>query len=183
MLTFSVNQDINDVVRQGGIADARPTNEYGRQWWGEAWLKALDDRTDETINLDAYGFACERNTATSNGKRETALLTAEEVGDGLRGVASTVASYIDINVDMIVESSEISTFIAEFKTVNEDMMIEEGVNLWVVMTQARQMITPSVDRLRELVSAYDIGSTIQGVLSNPECVAVLGAEYDANVFN
>ena len=183
MLTFSVNQDINEVVRQGGIADARPTTEFGRTWWSEAWIKALEERTDETINLDAYGYACERNTMIAKGYRETALLTAEEVESGLRGVASTVASYIDTNVDTIVESSEIITFIEQFKYLQEELMIEEGVNLWVVMTQARQAITPSVDRLRDLVQRYDIAEIIAGVLKNAQCIVALEAEFSDNIFN
>lgn len=183
MLTFSVNQDINEVVRQGGIADARPTTEFGRTWWSEAWIKALEERTDESINLDAYGYACERNTMIATSKRETALLTAEEVESGLRGVASTVASYIDTNVDTIVESSEIITFIEQFKYLYDELMIEEGINLWVVMTQARQFITPSVDRLRDLVQRYDIAETIEGVLKNAQCIVALEAEFSDNVFN
>lgn len=183
MLTFSVNKDINEVVRLRGIADARPTSDYGRAWWSEAWIKALEGRTDDTIDLDAYGYACERNIMRVNSKRETALLTAEEIEGGLKGVASTVASYIDKNVDTIIESSEIATFIEQFKFWYEELLIVEGVNLWTVLTQARQFITPSVDRLRGLIAEYNIGEVVEGVLKNAECIVALEAEFSDNIFS
>lgn len=183
MLTFSVNQDINAVVRKSGIADARPTTDLGRVWWSEAWVKALEDRTEDTVNLDAYGYSCERNTRIATGKKETALLTVEEVDSGMRGVANTVASYVDTNVDSIIESSEIKTFISAFLQFQEDLLIEEGVNLWVLIQNARSLHTASVDRLRELIQRYDMAYTIEGVLSNRECFVALEAEFNVNLFN
>lgn len=183
MLTFSINQDINDVVRKGGIADARPTTDAGFVWWSEAWIKTLEERTHDTINLDAYGYVCELNTTKKNARREMALLEPEEVEAGVRGVANTVAYYVDTSIDDLIDNSEVATFIEQFKVLYDEIFVEEGQNLWVLLNQARQFFTPSVTRLRALVEQYDMGEVIEGVLTNPECLQALEEEFSVNIFN
>lgn len=173
MLTFSVNKDIHEMVSSSSIADARPTTDKGREWWSEVWIKALEGRTDEEVNIDAYGFACERNTKMAISSKESPLLTVEEIDSGLRGVADTVASYIDLNIDVIVESSEVKTLVGEFLEYHDYFLIEEGVNLWKVLKLARQANVKMIDKLRDLISRHGIGDMIESVLKNRECLDVL----------
>lgn len=173
MLTFSINQDITTVVLKGTIADARPTTAKGREWWSEVWMKALEGRTEDTVDVDAYGYVCERNQDLANGKKETALLTVEELNGGLRGVVDTVASYLDANVDMIIDNSEIKTIVTDFLEMQEYLLIEEGVNLWAVFNHAKNEKVSSREYLRDIMTEYNLGDTISGVLTHPECIKIL----------
>lgn len=194
MLTFSVNKDINKLVDWNNLVDfvtpkdldndhdpdepvflvpTKPTSDYGKAWWSEALEKTLQDKTKEKINLDAYGYACERNTRMAVGSREVALLTVEEIENGLRGVADTVASYLDINIDYVVESSEVKTLVDEFLYMQDFLIAEEGVNLWKVITLARHCNKAMVDKLKDLLKRHPIESLVEGILKNRECLKVL----------
>lgn len=176
MLTFSINKNINEVIKAGGLNFPMPTTDLGRQWLSEVVIKTLDEKTDDKINVDAYGYACERNTKMAIGSKEVALLTVEDIQMGSRGVADTVANYIDLNIDMIVESSEVVTLVAEFLEVHENLIIEEGVNLWKILKLAREANVKMIETLRDIISRHNIESLIEGILINSECLGKLEAE-------
>jgi hypothetical protein len=173
VLTFSVNKNINDVIKVGYLTESRPTSDIGRAWWSEVWIKTLDEKADGPINVEAYGHACEKNTQMAISSKEVAMLTVEELEMGQRGVADTVASYLDINIDTIIESSEVRTLVDEFLTVQDQLSLEEGVSLWKVMTLARQANMKMIEKLRELIGRYSIENLVEGVLRNRECLKVL----------
>lgn len=173
MLTFSVNKDINEVVKAGVLTHAKPTTDVGRYWLSELWVKALDERVDDKVNVDAYAFACERNSKMTVGSKEVALLSVEELETGLRGVADTVASYLDVNIDTIINSSEVRTLIADFCEVHEMLLIDEGVNLWKVLKAARKSNARMIDKLRDLISRHSLEDLIASVLGNSECLVYL----------
>lgn len=173
MLTFSVNKDINELIKASTLIDSRPTTDIGRAWWSEVWIKALEERTDDKVNVDAYGYACERNTKMAVYSKEVALLTVDEIDSGLKGVADTVASYLDMNIDTIIESSEVRTLVAEFLEMHEYIIIEEGINLWKVLKLAREANIKMVDKLRDIISRYGIEDLIKGVLTNTDCLVKL----------
>lgn len=173
MLTFSVNKNINEVITQGSLADARPTTDYGREWWSEVWFKALEERVDDQVNIDAYGYKCELNTKMNIAEKEVALVTAEELEMGVRGVADTVASYLDLSINDIIESTEVITLVDQFISAHEMLAVEEGVNLWKVMTLARQQNAKMIEKFRDIISRHSLGDLIQGVLTNRECLTKL----------
>lgn len=173
MLSFSVNKDINEVIRSSTVLDARPTSDIGRQWWSEVVVKALDDRTDDEVNVDAYGYSCEKNTKKSSSKKESALLTPEEMEAGFKGIADVVAFYLDENMESILESDEAKTLITEFLEMQEHLIIEEGVNLWKVIKLAKNANTKMILRLRDLIERYNMEELITGIMKNRECMFAL----------
>jgi hypothetical protein len=173
MLTFSVNKDIHQVFRAGALSFTMPKTDEGRAWLSEAVVKALDDKTIEHVEADAWGYKCELNTKMAKGKKEVALLTVEELQMGQRGVADTIASYLDRNIDMMLDSSEAKAIIEEFLEMHDYLLIEEGVNLWKVLSLARSANLKMVDKLKELVATYEMGKLIEGVLKHPECLPAL----------
>jgi hypothetical protein len=177
MLTFSVNKDINEVIRTGGLNFDMPTTDLGRAWLSEVVIKTLDEKTDDKVNVDAYAYACERNTKMAVGSKEVSLLTVEDIQMGARGVADTVANYIDFNIDSIVESSEVRTLVMEFLEVHENLVIDEGVNLWKVLKLAREANVKMIDKLRDIISRHNIEELIEGILTNTECLGKLEAEF------
>lgn len=173
MLTFSVNHRIDSIIAEGDVVIERPTTDYGRAWWSEVIFKAIDGRTDDFVNVDAYGYACERNTKMAVGNKEVALLTVEEIDMGMRGVADTVASHIDTDIDAIIESSEITTLAEEFLEVHESLFIDEGVNLFRVIKAACTANKRAINKLRLLVEQHNIGDLVKDVLENPACLKEL----------
>lgn len=173
MITFSLNADVHKTLANTNLLQAHPLTDIGRSWWSEAVVKSLDDRVLGDINVDAYAFACERNTLFANGNKEVALLSSEELSLGMRGVADSVASYVDLNVDRIVESSEVSTLVDTFLLYQEQLEVEEGVNLWKLFTLALKGNSRMVDKFREVVARYDLTAFVESVLLNKECVPAL----------
>lgn len=173
MLTFSVNKDINEAFNNGTLSFTMPKTEEGRAWLSEVIVKALDDKTSDHVEVDAYGYTCELNTKMAKGKKEVALLTVEELEMGQRGVADTVASYLDMSIDKIMDSSEVKTLIEEFLEMYDYLLIEEGINIWKVLSLARNADKRMVDKLRDLVVSYEMGSLIEGIFRNQECLTVL----------
>ena len=126
MLTFSLNKSSDSIVKDMSSRVFNPTTDEGRQWLSELWFKALEGKVDNSVNVNAYGYVCEQNTKMAKNKKETALLTVDDVNDGKRGVSETVASYVDDNIDYIVECSDIKTIVDEFVEAHEYLCIEEG---------------------------------------------------------
>lgn len=173
MLTFSVNKNINEAIKTGALSFSMPKTDAGRAWLSEVVVKSLDEKTTEHVEVDAYGFTCELNTKMAQGKKEVALLPVEELEMGQRGVADTIASYLDLNIDMIMEASEVRTLVEEFAEMYDYLLIEEGVNLWKVLNLAKMGNMKMMDKLRELVATYEMGSLIEGLLTNADCLSVL----------
>lgn len=177
MLTFSINKNLTEAVASGALSFDMPTTDIGRAWLSEVVVKALDDKTDAEVNVDAYGYACEKNQTMAVGAREVALLSVEEIQMGQRGVADTVANYLDLNIDMIVESSEVRTLVYEFLNVHETIMIEEGQNLWKIISLAKQANAKMTEKLIDIIKRHDISDLVNGVLSNRECLGVLEGHF------
>lgn len=173
MLTFSVNKNSSDVIRGLSLKTLKPTTEKGREWLSEVWFKAIEGKVDENVNVNAYGYVCDQNTKMALNKKETSLLTADEVNDGLKGVSEIVASYVDDNIDYIIESSEIKTLVEDFINMRYDILEEAGVDLWRVVKLARRYNTKMVDKLRQLIQEYDIGELIRGILEKSECLLAI----------
>jgi hypothetical protein len=173
IFTLTINKNINDVIKVGYLTEARPTTQYGREWLSEIWFKALDDKFEEKVNADAWGYACDQKTKLAIGSREVSLLTVEELEMGQRGIADTVASYLDINIDTIVESSEVKTLVDEFVEAHYLIMGSESVDLWGVLSLARLANAKMLDKLRDLISRYSIENLIESVLRNRECLLKL----------
>ena len=83
------------------------------------------------------------------------------------------SSYLDLNIDMIAESSEARTLVSDFLAINEHLLIEEGVNLWKVLTLARDSNIKMQRKLKEIIDTHNIGDIIEGVLSHRECMTAL----------
>ena len=188
MLTFSVNQDVQSVLLTTNLGTAVPKTQEGFEWLSEAWIKALEGKTGEEINVDAYGYVCKENTMKAKNKREASLLTVDEVNEsesGYVGVADTVASYVDNRIEAIVESSEVKTIVNEFIEYHDYLLIEEGVSLWKLLTvsledSARQMngnsrrnTTSSVQTLVNVVKRLGIEELIQNIIERKECMVAL----------
>lgn len=173
MLTFSLNSDITTVVTKGDLADNLPTTDEGRLWYSEVFFKALDGKIKDSVRYDAYGYTCEKNSRLNTIRKEEAMLTVEELNSGLRGVADSVASYVDDNISTIVDNSAVQTALEEFHEMVDYLLTQEGVNLQRVLELALQGKTDSVATLRHLIAEYSMGDIINEILSHDGAVQSL----------
>lgn len=175
MITFSLNTTIADLKATLPVYKKKPTSDIGREWLSEAWLSSLKGKTGESMNVDAFGYTCElrRKTKLTKPEADKPLLNTEEVKMGGYGVAETFASCADENVDIFLESTEVKTLVDEFVEVQEMLLIEEGVNLWKILSLARVGNRKATNRLRTLVSEQSIGALIEDIFRNKQCLLTL----------
>lgn len=190
MLTFSVNRDVNMTLRSTSIAEQiiktsagglkASNHNYGRLWFSEVFFKAVEGRLgrgNSEINVDAYGYKCEMHQSRLQANREIAILTDSELETGLRGVSESVATYVEYNIDAIIESSEVATIVRDFVQMHEYLLVEEGVNLWRIFTLARQANERVVETLRNLIVKYDrLEDIVKSALTNTGCLTILEGE-------
>lgn len=181
MLTFSVNKSIDEAIREGILPLKNPTTQKGKEWWSVAVFNTLEGKASN-VNLDAYGYKCDENTRMVNNKKEVALLTVEDIESGQKGVADSIASYLDTNIDTIIEFSEVKTLTEEFIEMYEYLLIEEGVDLWKVFCKAREGYLSSIEILRQLVETYNMEDFVNKLFRNSECMKVLEGSMGVDVF-
>ncbi|MNL91190.1 hypothetical protein D3C81_09200 [compost metagenome] len=169
MFTFSVNTDSRDVLRRGLLDKLESNNEITKAWLGEIFITAADKAYKESICVDSYAFKCEQNTQLTKQKNESPLISVEEINEGKKGIADTVAFYVDSNIDAIIEDSEVKSLVEEFLDIHEYLLIEEGTDLWHVIKRAKTFNTAMVDKLRRLTEKYRLDDLIKGILSRAEC--------------
>jgi hypothetical protein len=165
MLTFSVNSDIKSVMKQLVRINLNPTTQKGREWLSEVVIKALQGKIDDDVDVDAYGYACDRNTQLAKNSREVALLSQEELDDNYIGVASTVASYVDNNIDSIIESVDTKSFVDAFLKTREDISILEGKDIWRLLKRAKLGDTKAIHTIGNLNTKYNLQEMITDLLT------------------
>jgi hypothetical protein len=178
MLTFSLNTNSNSIIKELSSKVFQPTTQQGREWLSELWFKALEGKVDENANSNAYGYVCEQNTKMAKAKRETALLTAEERSEGLKGVSESAAAYKDINIENILEHLEVKPLVEEFVGMHEYLIVEEGVNLWKIVTLVCKYNQKAIEKLQNLIKEYHMETLIRAIIYNKECLGELEVTMD-----
>lgn len=184
MFTFSINKDMKEVVLSGKLTVTKPTTQYGREWLSEAWFKSLEGKTDEHVNIDAYGFSCERNERMSIAKKETPMLNSDELKAGKSGVSEVVAVDYEPRYATLLEKIDGDTKIDNFINAYETLLIEEGVNIWKLMKLAGMTLTrgkrknvnydhQSIVKLRQVIAKHELSDIIKEVLSDSKCYSKL----------
>lgn len=181
--------------------DKLPKSEDGRAWLSDTCLKALkhistvginsaDSQVQKIsnsklvkfndINMDAYAYGCEVNTKRNKRKNEVALLNSDDMERGCIGVSEAVASFIDTNIDEILDSSEVKTLVNDFIYKHDEVLMATGLDLWSIMESAKKAEAKMIDKLRELVVQFDMIELIEGVLSNSSCMTELKILFNGN---
>ncbi len=190
MLTFSINRDVSVALRETTIVgqalkinsgDVRSTNhDYGRLWFSEIFTKTVEGKLGKgrsDINVDAYGYKCAAHQAKLQASREVSLLSDAELEGGARGVSDAVATYVEYNIDAILDSSEVTSIVADFISMHDYLLIEEGVNLWRIFRLARQANQRVIEMLRNLIAKYaKLEDIVKSVLTNTRCWTILEGE-------
>lgn len=197
-LSFGINElngTFEDIARPNTFVESVPTDPIAREYFSDAIINTLSElrkvrRTSSTggfdacddvlsrvsmatVNMVGFGNAVDRNQRMALSARQVPMLSMEEIEGGARGVVDSVASYVDLNIDDIIECSEVKTLVEEFLSTYEMLAIEEGVNLWSILCKARMMDQTMIKRLRTLVEKYSLDNLIESVLRNTRCLTAL----------
>lgn len=175
MITFSANNSILNHLDKLYRMNLHPTSDVGREWLSEMVINATLGRVTDDVNVDAYGYACDRNTQLAKANKEVALLTSDDLEDNKKGVADTVASYIDTNIDAIIESADVVAFVQEFLEMREYVLLEEGLDIWKLLKLAKHNSnTRGIAKIRMLIENYSIGEMLTELLTSKDYMKILG---------
>lgn len=175
MLTFSVNNSILKHLDKLSRMNLSPTSDKGREWLGEMVINATKGRVTDDVNVNAYGFACDRNTQLAKATREVALLTSDELEENKRGVADTVACYVDTYLDDIIEEVDVKGFVKEFLETRDYILLEEGLDIWKLLQLAKHNSNSrGIQKLRFLIENYGVGDMLTELLTSKNYMNILG---------
>ena len=175
MTTFSVNLSFMNCWEKLARMDFKLGTELGREWAGEASLNLLKGRVGTDVNMQAYGYVCDKNVAMTKSKREVALLDTEELEKNCKGVANTVASSADKNLDRVIELADVKDFVDEFLFMRREILIEEGLDIWklfkmgVCNCNKRAKAT-----LQALIKSQNIGEMLYELMEQENLKEALG---------
>lgn len=180
MLTFSLNARDREIMRTVSSLDYKLHNDIAREWASELYTKALDGKVTSDTDAVAYGAVCTKNQKLNKSKKEVMLLSVEELKEsGGKGVADSVAQYIETKIEDIVESDEMRYVVNQFLDMHEYLYIEEGVDIWVLIQKAKRMISTQtlnkriMEKLQYIMNEYHMKDIFQVVLSNQNCCEIL----------
>lgn len=175
MVTFSVNDSMLNHMGKLSRMNLCPSSDKGREWLGEMVINAIKGRVTDNVNVNAYGAGCDRNVMLAKAQKEVALLTTDEVEENKKGVADAVAFYVDTNIDDVIESADIVSFVKEFLEMREYILLEEGLDIWKLLKLAKHNSnTRGIASIRMLISEYSIGEMITELLTSKDYMSVLG---------
>lgn len=182
MLTFSINRDFTDIVTgEKAVKIKTPTNRYGREWLSVAIFSAFKNNKMEgtSLDTDAYGMGCEK-IARKKKRKEVNILADEELEAGFGGgVTSDVVKSLDDSYEKVIESRNLDTVVTDFIEMQEYLKIEEGVNLFTILTRAIANFSRSQMRIKQLVEEYEMEEIIVSVLKEPSALERIKKELSA----
>lgn len=179
MLTFSVNKRFETIYEENTVTITAPKSDSGRQWLSAGLIRIADGKLrDEKLNVDAYGRTADTNSLLGFQSKYVSILNDNEMENGNMGVSEAVASFLgDTMSKGYLDNDEVHTLVDEFLEVHEDLLIEEGINLWQLLTMSLSSKQVAVDNLKNIVSEYGVGDLVTDVLTNKVCLMQLSNIY------
>lgn len=177
--TFSVNPNTYDKMVKVVKLNLNPTKQTEQAWLSEAYLKIIEGKGKENINLGAYSAACEKNSQLARAKKnEVSLLSSDEMTKGFKGVTELVSDCVDTSIDAIIESADVQSFVSSFIDMKEYIYLEEGKDIWRLLELSRQDDKKAQRKLRVVLETYDyLKELVEYVIKNPKCYRELEVIY------
>lgn len=171
MISFSVNPSVYSEM--AGVtkllADGVRTDRE-REYLGEAYLKIIEGKGKENINLGAYSAACEKNSQLARAKKnEVSLLSSDEMTKGFKGVTELVSDCVDTSIDAIIESADTHSYVESFIDMKEYIYLEEGKDIWRLLQLVFQGDGTALRKLKEVIAEFEgLGELLGSVVKNPK---------------
>lgn len=192
MLTFSINRGFTDLAETSMLTrSSLPRTDKGREWLSEACLNAINQISVigmnsekgqaqkvqkyklaqfKNLDVDRYAVGCELNLNRTISNREIPIVSADEVEQGVYGVSESVAVFVETGIDEILDSSEVKTLVNEFVLRHDEIMVKKGLDLWEVLESAKRADVKMINKLRDLVTEFNMAHLIEGILTNTDCM-------------
>ncbi|WP_346234907.1 hypothetical protein MKY04_18195 [Lysinibacillus telephonicus] len=177
MLTFSVNDCLDyetkeEVLRKIDENRNIKTPEVMLAL-SEMYIKSVEGKLESTENIAAFGKAIERNNRLAKQKREISILTEEDLKQGFSGI-SEAALVAEVDYTKIEEDIDIVDEIVQFREVVQNLLIIEGVNLNKIIQLSLTCDFVAQDRLKDIISKFELHELVKAILRNVEAVEILG---------
>lgn len=177
MLTFSVNKKTERIFVQHMCEFKRAFDNENttkaRKWASEFYFKALDGKVDVYVNLDAYGYECEKNARMAEYKNETPIIDEQEYKEGKSGIYQNYISVSDNGIDAFLNMEECKDAVEQFVEIHDYLIVEEGVSLWRIVELSLQYNRRAMNKLKGLSIKYNMIEMIRIIISNRYCLVEL----------
>ncbi|MGJ9382848.1 hypothetical protein [Salipaludibacillus sp. CF4.18] len=182
MITFSVNYSFEELNASSfkALENANFSNDNTRRWLSEAFVKDLEGKTHDTINLQAYAYTCSVNEEKRMGKRDLSILNNSDFEAGYKGVSEAVFFTKDTIDKVVFELDydfDFNRLVVEFGHLQDEFFIYEGVDIRKVLIVALTGSEYMIKKLKGLVEEHNLFDFIQEFLSNPKVMEYLQINY------
>lgn len=175
--TFSINKEVNEPEKQRKVfemienfKETSNSNPLIREWIGEAYIRAVTNENTSSINLIAYAQSCERNAKLNKAnKKETNLLTQEELDDGFVGIPESLTEYVDDSVEDLISDLDLDNNVKIFLIKREEIFLEKGVDIWRLIELVKLEDKQAQNKLRVIMAEFGIEDLLHYVLGKSAC--------------
>lgn len=172
--TFSVNVNTYNPVIAKRLIDIAESidvnNQLMMEWTGEAVLKAVEDGAkvfSGNLNLGKYSDVCNRNdklNKLNRARKETSLLTQDEVEDGFVGTPEKNMSYEDELLNSKLSDLDADSYIEMFLDKREELFLKKGVDIWRLVQLALVEDKQARNKLRVIMEEYNLREMFEYIL-------------------
>lgn len=173
--TFSINQNPYDHMDKVIQLLNAPKTQTNQEWLSEAYIKIIEGKGKDVINLSAFSQICETNSMLKRAKKpDTPLIFQDELTRGYKGVTDLVADCVDGSIDDILETMDEEYYVKNFINVRERIYFAVGRDIWRLIELAKLDDLKAQSKLREVIKEFDLKEIIEYVLTKPSCYKRLG---------
>lgn len=173
--TFSINQ--NPYSNMDKVMQLLNTckSKTNQEWLSEAYIKIVEGKGKDVINLAAFSQKCETNSMLKRAKKgDTSIISNEELTRGYKGITDIVVDCVDGSIDDILESLDEDYYIKNFLDVRERIYYAVGKDIWRLIELSKLDDLKAQNKLREVILEFNLKDIIEYVLTKPSCYNKLG---------
>lgn len=169
MLSFSLNtrNNVNYSVPESVKKAIDSGTDRAREWVSTWYFNRLNGNADDNTNMEAYAYGCEQNYLKSVSAREVAILSEDEVKEGVKGgIGAMFLKYYEPYFENIEEMSEFISATNNLFEMSDIIEIEDNVDIITAMLNALRGNTQSIDIIKQLKQKYDkLGEVLYAIMS------------------
>lgn len=173
--TFSINDNPYEHMDKVIQLLSSPKSKTNQEWLSEAYIKIIEGKSKDSIDLSAFSRVCETNAMLKRAtKSDVSIISQTELTLGYRGITDLVADCVNDSIDEILESIDEEYYIQNFLDVRERIYFSVGKDIWRLIELSRLDDSKAQSKLREVIIEFDLKEIIEYVLTKPSCYQRLG---------
>lgn len=152
-----------------------PKTKSNQEWLSEAYIKIIEGKGKDVINLSAFSRICETNSMLKRAKKsDIPIISNDELTKGYKGITELVVDCVDGSIDDVLESIDEEYYIKNFLDVRERIYYSVGKDIWRLIELSKLDDLKAQSKLRDVIKEFDLKEIIEYVLTKPNCYQKLG---------